>query len=322
MPELSAAVIDRFTVRGTPLVERLRFLPTQGAATAAAVRAARAATGRDLILTFAGHHHGPIDPPSLVVPYNDLDAVRDAFAAHPDRIAAVITEAAGVNAGVLAPLPGFNGALALVVKKRGALLVLDEMHTGFRVGPAGWWGLEAAGVIGSTGWRPDLVILGGFGGFEADTPLAALGGRAAVLGRGSAASRAWTPDARASALATLRRATPEVYARVDRASDLIAAALHESLATAGVAHVIPRAGSLFSVAFRTGAVLDEEDARDQEGWRSPPFARALEEQDVVVPTNAAHTWFLTAEHDGPQLDRIVDALPHAARAAASATPSG
>uniref|UniRef100_UPI00286D4B27 aminotransferase class III-fold pyridoxal phosphate-dependent enzyme n=1 Tax=Pseudolysinimonas sp. TaxID=2680009 RepID=UPI00286D4B27 len=245
MAELTAAVIDRLTVRGTPLVERLQFLPAQAAATAEAVRAARAATGRDLIVTFAGHDHGLIEAPSLVVAYNDLDAVRDAFSEHPGRIAAVITEAAGVNAGVLAPLPGFNGALALVVQKRGALLVLDETHTGFRVGPAGWWGLEAAGVTGSTGWRPDLVILGGFGG---GASLAALGGPAVILGRGPVASRAWNADAREAALATLRHATPEVYARADRVADVITIALHESLAAAGVAHVIPRAGSLFSVA--------------------------------------------------------------------------
>ncbi len=317
MADLTAFVIDRLTVRGTPLVERLRLLPTPAAATATAIRAARAATGRDLIVTFAGHDHGRIDAPSLVVAYNDLDAVRDAFAAHPDRIAAVITEAAGVNAGVLAPLPGFNGALALVVKKRGALLVLDETHTGFRVGPAGWWGLEAAGVTGSTGWRPDLVILGGFGG---GTPLAALGGRAAILGRGPVASRAWNADARAAALATLRDATSEVYAQADHAADAIVTALHESLASAGVAHVIPRAGSLFSVAFREGAVLDEADAQDQETWRYPPFAHALREQHVAAPPNVFLAWSVTGVLNGRPLDRILDAVPRAARAAATATP--
>lgn len=310
------ALIARFTVRATPLAERLRLLPTAARATATAIELARAATGRDLVVTFAGHDHAHVDPQSIVVPYNDLDTVRDAFAAHPGRIAAVLTEAVGVHAGVLAPLPGFNGALALVVARRGALLVLDETHTAFRVGPAGWWGLEADGVTGSTGWRPDLVILGGFG---AGLPLAALGGRAAIVGR-AAPSRAWNADAVASAEATLRLATPDSYARVDRGADAIVAALHAAFDAEGVAHVIPRAGLLFSIAFRPAAVLDDADARDQESWRYPPFARAMAEHGAPVPASARQAWFVAAPPGDPELDRILDAVPHAARAAAQATP--
>ena len=162
-----------------------------------AIRLARAATGRDLVIKFAGHYHGHSDGllaeagsgldlrasgsagvPSavaaltLVLPYNDLDAVRAAFAAHPGRIAAVITEAAA-NAGVLTPAPGFNEALASTAHEHGALLILDEVLTGFRVGAAGWWGLERCGSTGLAGWVPDLVTFGKVIG--GGMPLAAMG---------------------------------------------------------------------------------------------------------------------------------------------------
>jgi glutamate-1-semialdehyde 2,1-aminomutase len=349
--ELAETVTERLTVRGVQLVERLRLVSTGTEATMTAIRLARAATGRDLIIKFAGHYHGHSDgllaeagsglatfalpgsagvpaavaAQTLVLPYNDLDAVRDAFAAHPDRIAAVITEAAGANAGVLAPLPGFNGALALVVKEHGALLILDEVLTGFRVSAAGWWGLEAGGVTGSTAWLPDLVTFGKVIG--GGMPLAAIGGPAAIMDLLApvgpvyqAGTLSGNPLAVAAGLATLRLATPDVYARVDAAAEVVATALHEALDAAGVAHVIPRAGSLFSVAFRSDAVHDYADARDQEAWRYPPFFHAMREAGVSLPPSVFEAWFLTAAHDAPALDRILAALPAAASAAASATP--
>lgn len=353
--ELAETVIARLTVRDTPLVERLRLVSTGTEATMTAIRLARAATGRDLVIKFAGHYHGHSDgllaeagsglatfalpgsagvpaavaAQTLVLPYNDLDAVRDAFAAHPDRIAAVITEAAGANAGVLAPLPGFNGALALEVKRHGALLILDEVLTGFRVGAAGWWGLEAsgsaiAGAVGSTDWTPDLVTFGKVIG--GGMPLAALGGPAALMDLLAplgpvyqAGTLSGNPLAVAAGLATLRLATPEVYARVDEAARAVADALHAALDAAGVAHVIPRAGSLFSVAFRPGEVRDYADAQDQEGWRYPPFFHAMRDAGVAPPPSVFEAWFLTAAHDDAAIERIVAALPAAAEAAASAT---
>lgn len=348
--ELAESVIERLTVRGTGLIERLRLVSTGTEATMTALRLARAATGRDLVIKFSGHYHGHSDgllaeagsglatfalpgsagvpsaiaAQTLVLPYNDLDAVRAAFAAHPDRIAAVITEAAGANAGVLAPLPGFNAALALEVHRHGALLVLDEVLTGFRVGPAGWWGLEASGVTGAIGWRPDLVTFGKVIG--GGMPLAALGGPAVVMDLLAplgpvyqAGTLSGNPVAVAAGLATLRLADAEVYAHVDRVAGFVADAVSEALTSAGVAHVIPRAGSLFSVAFREGAVLDYADARDQEAWRYPSFFHAMRESGVALPPSVFEAWFLTAAHDDAALGRILDALPGAARAAAAAT---
>ncbi|MCS0498375.1 glutamate-1-semialdehyde 2,1-aminomutase [Protaetiibacter mangrovi] len=328
-------------------IEKLRLVSTGTEATMTAIRLARGATGRDLVVKFAGHYHGhsdgllaeagsgvatqglpgsagvpaPIAAQTLVLPYNDLDAVRAAFAAHPGRIAAVITEAAGANAGVLAPEPGFNRSLRELARAEGALLILDEVLTGFRVGPAGWWGLEGA----DEGWAPDLFTFGKVVG--GGMPLAALGGSAVLMDHLAplgpvyqAGTLSGNPLAVAAGLATLRLADADAYARIDAASALVGGWVSEALTAEGVAHVIPRASSLFSIAFREGAVREYADAKAQEAWRYPPFFHALLDAGVSAPPSVFEAWFLTAAHDDAALDRIRAALPTAARAAAAATP--
>jgi len=341
--ELAELVRERLgTASG---VERLRLVSTGTEATMTAIRLARGATRRDLVIKFAGHYHGhsdglladagsgvatqglpgsagvpaPIAAQTLVLPYNDLDAVRAAFLAHPGRIAAIITEAAGANAGVLRPQPGFNRALRELAHTEGALLILDEVLTGFRVGPAGWWGLEGAGE----GWAPDLFTFGKVIG--GGMPLAALGGRAALLELLAplgpvyqAGTLSGNPLAVAAGLATLRLADAAVYAHVDRAADAVAGWVSQALHAEGVAHVIPRAGSLFSIAFRDEPVHDYADAKAQDAWRYPPFFHALLDAGVAAPPSVFEAWFLTAAHDDAALERIRAALPVAARAAASA----
>jgi glutamate-1-semialdehyde 2,1-aminomutase len=356
--ELAELVRERLCVpspdaAGMRGIEKLRLVSTGTEATMTAIRLARGATGRDLLIKFAGHYHGhsdgllaesgsgvatlglpgsagipaPVAAQTLVLPYNDLDAVRAAFAAHQDRIAAVITEAAGANAGVLAPVRGFNRALAGLAHGNGALLILDEVLTGFRVGPAGWWGLEASRIVpDGAGWTPDLVTFGKVLG--GGMPLAALGGRADILNLLAplgpvyqAGTLSGNPVAVAAGLATLRLATPEVYARVDRAADRIAASVSAALAVEGVAHVISRAGSLFSVAFRPDPVRDYDDARSQDAYRYPPFFHAMLDAGVALPPSVYEAWFLSSAHDDAALERIENALPAAARAAAAASPS-
>jgi glutamate-1-semialdehyde 2,1-aminomutase len=126
------------------------------------------------------------------------------------------------------------------------------------------------------------------------------------------------PIAVAAGIATLRNATPEVYARVDKAADALAHALTEALAAEGVAHTISRAGSLFSVAFRSEPVRDYNDARAQESWRYPPFFHAMLDAGVALPPSVFEAWFLSGAHTDAVLDRVIDALPAAARAAAAA----
>ncbi|TPW77972.1 glutamate-1-semialdehyde 2,1-aminomutase [Schumannella soli] len=349
--ELAELVRERTTIDGTRLFDRIRMVSTGTEATMTAIRLARGATGRDVIIKFAGHYHGHSDglladagsgvatlglPGSagvpaevagltLVLPYNDLDAVRAAFLAHPGRIAGVITEAAGANAGVLAPERGFNRALAALARENGALIIVDEVLTGFRVGPAGWWGLEAARVVpDGAGWTPDLVTFGKVIG--GGMPLAAVAGRAEVMDLLAplgpvyqAGTLSGNPVAVAAGIATLRAADAAVYERVDAAADTVASALTAELSSAGVEHVLSRAGSLFSVAFRPDAVRDYDDARAQEGWRYGPFFSSMLEQGVNLPPSVFEAWFLSAAHDDAALDRILTALPAAARAAAAAT---
>jgi glutamate-1-semialdehyde 2,1-aminomutase len=358
--ELAELVIDRInasadsagergphpsrTERPTPHspIERMRFMSTGTEATMTAIRLVRGATGRDLLIKFAGHYHGhsdgllaesgsgvatlglpgsagvpePIAGLTLVLPYNDLDPVRAAFAAHPGRIAGIITEAAGANAGILAPEPGFNRALVELAHAEGALVILDEVLTGFRVGPAGWWGLEG-------GYLPDLFTFGKVIG--GGMPLAGLGGRAELMDLLAplgpvyqAGTLSGNPLAVAAGLATLRLADAGVYARVDAAAARVSADVDAALAAAGVPHVISRAGSLFSIAFREDPVRDYADARAQDAFRYPPFFHALLDAGVAPPPSVFEAWFLSAAHDDAALDRIATALPAAARAAAAA----
>ena len=176
-PTLAEVELAEEIVRRVPFVERLRLVSTGTEATMTAVRLARGITGRPLVVKFAGCYHGHSDgllaaagsglataglpgsagvteataAETLVLPYNDLDAVRSAFAAHGNRIAAVITEAQPANMGVVPSSPGFDPELRRITAEHGALLIWDEVLTGFRVGPAGWWGIEAAGATDPAG---------------------------------------------------------------------------------------------------------------------------------------------------------------------------
>ncbi len=344
--ELAELIAARVRVGEAAPVERVRLVSTGTEATMTAIRLARGVTGRDLLVKFAGHYHGhsdgllaaagsgvatlalpgsagvpaPIAAQTLVIDYNDLDAVREVFAVHGDRIAAVIVEAAAANMGVVAPLPGFNAALADIAHAHGALLILDEVLTGFRVHPAGFWGLQQAA---GEHYLPDIITFGKVVG--GGMPLAALGGRADVLDALApvgpvyqAGTLSGNPLSVAAGLATLRLATSAVYEKVDAAASVVATALADALAAEGVVHAVPSAGSLFGVAFLPEAPRSYAQALTQEAWRYPAFFHAMLDAGVALPPSVYEAWFLTAAHDDDALAVITAALPGAARAAASA----
>ncbi|MGD0497661.1 MAG: glutamate-1-semialdehyde 2,1-aminomutase [Bryobacteraceae bacterium] len=310
-PEIEMAEAIRDAV---PSVEMVRLVNSGTEATMSAIRLARAFTGRDLIVKFEGCYHGHVDSllvkagsgvatlgiadtqgvpkrfcdTTIALPYNDPQVVEDAFRARPDQIAAVIVEPAAGNMGCVPPLPGYLQALRDVTERYGALLIFDEVMTGFRV--------AFGGAQQRYGVRPDLTTLGKVIG--GGLPVGAYGGRKDIMSRVAPAGPVYqagtlsgNPLAVAAGLAMLRhlKAHPEVYLQLEtRAAALCAAA------PPGV--TVNRVGSMFTFFFTEGPVTDYESAKRSDTLRFGRFFRAMLERGVYLPPSQFEAAFLSAAH--------------------------
>ena len=309
-----------------PSIERIRFVNSGTEAAMSALRVARAATGRDLVIKFEGGYHGHADSllveagsglatfslpgsagvpaavaaQTLVATYNDLQSVAGLLDHHPGQVAAVIVEPIAANMGVVAPVDGFLEGLRRLADRAGALLVFDEVITGFRVAPGG--AQELYGV------RPDLTVLGKIIG--GGLPVGAYGGRADLLDLVAPAGPVYQagtlsghPLVMAAGEATLKELTPAVYAGLEARS----ARLAEGLRRPGVA--VARVGSLLTLFFRAAPPRDFAQAKESDQAAFARFFGALRSGGVLLPPSQFEAWFVSAAHDDEAIARTLGALP-------------
>jgi glutamate-1-semialdehyde 2,1-aminomutase len=317
-----------------PSMERLRFTSSGTEAAMSALRLARGATGRDLVLKFAGGYHGHSDgllaeagsgiatlaipgsagvPASIagatvVVPYNDLPAVRAAFERHSGRIAAIIVEPVAANVGVVPPGPGFLEGLREVASGDGALLIFDEVITGFRV--------AHDGAQGRYGIRPDLTVLGKIIG--GGLPVGAYGGRREIMDLIApsgpvyqAGTLSGHPLTMAAGTATLGHLRPERYAELEATGATLEAGLRDAAGAAGARVSIGRVGALLTVFFRPVAPRDYAEAGESDRAAFARFFGAMLDAGVLLPPSQFEAWFISLAH-GPE---VVAETIEAARAA-------
>jgi glutamate-1-semialdehyde 2,1-aminomutase len=323
--ELAAEVVER-----VPTAEMVRLTSSGTEASMTAVRLARAATGRDKVIKFAGHYHGHVDgllaeagsglatmgiPASpgvtaaqaadtIVVPWNDADALRAAIGAAGEQLAAVLAEPLPANMGLVPARDGFLPLLRELCDAAGALLVLDEVITGFRV--------ARGGMQATAGVRPDLTVLGKVLG--GGLPLAALAGPrglmellAPVGDTYQAGTLSGNPLATAAGLATLRRLDADAYERLEHTTATLAEGLREAAASASVQVQVPWVTGLLTVYFSEQPVIDYDDAQAADRDAFERFFGAMLERGIYLPPSSFEAWFPSLAHSDEQVERTIEA---------------
>ena len=313
-----------------PSIERLRFTSSGTEAVMSALRVARAATGRDLVVKFSGAYHGHSDgllveagsgvatlaisgsagvpaavaATSIVLPFNDASAVERAFADHPEAIAAVIVEPVVANSGVIGPAPGFLEMLRETTRRHDALLVFDEVITGFRLGRGG--AQERFGI------EPDLTTLGKIIG--GGMPIGAYGGRADVMDLVAPAGPVYQagtlsghPLSMAAGIATLAELTPDRYDALEGTASGLAEGLEAAAAAAGATVSIARIGPLLTVFFRAEPPGDGAAALESDRDAYARFFGAMLDEGVLLPPSQFEAWFLSLAHGNAGVEATVAA---------------
>ena len=320
-----------------PSVEMVRFVNSGTEATMSALRLARAATGRDLVVKFAGGYHGHADAllaaagsgvatlalpgsagvprgavaDTLVLPYNSAGAVAEAFVVHGERIAAVIVEPVAGNMGCVAPVPGFLQELRRVTRESGALLVFDEVMTGFRVAYGGAQLLY--------GVEPDLTCLGKVIG--GGLPVGAYGGARALMEQVAplgpvyqAGTLSGNPLAMAAGIAVLDRLrTGDAYTRLEALGGRLGDGLRTAAVAASVPCAVNRVGSMLTVFLGVELVDSYADARRSDLGGFARVHRAWRDAGVLWPPSQFEAAFLSTAHEVADIDRAVSAFAGAIR---------
>jgi glutamate-1-semialdehyde 2,1-aminomutase len=320
-----------------PSLERMRFTSSGTEAVMSAIRLARGATGRDRVLKFAGGYHGHSDgllveagsglatlslPGSagvtaaaahdtIVAEYNDAAGVAAAFERLPRQIAAVIVEPVAANVGVVAPAPGFLDALRSITAANGALLIFDEVITGFR--------LARGGAQARYGVKPDLTTLGKIIG--GGLPVGAYGGRADLMAHIApegpvyqAGTLSGHPLTMVAGAATLAKLAEERYERLEAVGALLEHGVAEAAREAGRDVTISRVGSLMTVFFRSERPTNGTEALTADRDAYARFFGAMLDQGVLLPPSQFEAWFLGLAHGEAELERTIEAARTAFRA--------
>lgn len=325
--------------RMVPSIEKVRMTNSGTEATMSAIRLARGYTGRSLIIKFAGCYHGHSDsllvaagsgalthgePDSagvprevaaltLVLPYNDTEAVRRAFAEYPGQIAGIIVEPYPGNAGFYLPKPGYLEFLREMTAQQGALLIFDEVMTGFRISPAG--------VQGKHGITPDITTLGKIIG--GGLPVGAFGGRREIMDCVSplgavyqAGTLSGNPLAMEAGLAQLREMErTQGWQRLEQLGERLEEGIRRALHDTGLPLTFKRSGSMFCLFFTTQDVVDLQTASTGNFDMFRRYFLSMLEQGIYTAPSPYETGFISTAHSEADIDATVQAAERALRAA-------